>query len=449
MKILLIQPPLNPMMIGAGVAYLTEPLALEVIAAAVPDHQVHIIDMRIDPDLDGALRRFAPEIVGITGNTTDVYRIREILSRVKAFNAAIVTVIGGHHATMVPHDFYRSEVDVIVRGEGETTFRELVTACAQKKDLAGIQGVIHRTAAGEFVDNGLRAPCANLDRMPLPARHLTREYRNRYFRGSWRPVASLMTSRGCPFRCSFCALWKINDGKYYMRSPESVVAELRDLPERYIDFAEDNALHNIPRAEKICRLIKEEGIQKTYKLYARSDTVVRYPRVIEEWKQVGMELILIGLESFRDKELKGLNKSNTVRNNEEAVRILQSNGVEIAAYFIVNPDYDEDDFEQLAEYVVGLGLTQPIFTVLTPLPGTDLYAQKYCELTTHNYELFDFVHSVLPTRLPLPKFYECLLKLYRTCYAGRNGEGSMKSDLVFQQVHDLLSSAHRAGGVMQ
>jgi len=442
MNILLVQPPLSSTIIGAGVAYLTEPLALEVIGAAVPDHEVRILDMRLDTGLDSVLMQFKPALVGVTGNTSDVYRMFDLMDRIKEFNRDILTVVGGHHATMMPRDFYRGSVDVIVLGEGEITFRDLVAAYEKKQNFSSVDGIVFRSATGEFIPTRPRIPHPNLDEMPRPARHLTQQHRNNYFRGSWRPVASLMTSKGCPFRCHFCALWKINGGKYYMRSSESVVAELAGLPEKYIDFAEDNALHNIPRAEKMCRMIKEHGIKKTYKLYARSDTVVRNPHIIEAWKEIGMELILIGLESFRDSELKGLNKNNTVRNNERAVRILQENDVEIAAYFIVNPDYSEQDFEKLGDYVVNLNLTQPIFTVLTPLPGTDLYQQKYKELTTHNYTLFDFVHSVLPTRLPLPKFYECLLNLYRKCYSSGAGSSIISSDSMFKQVHSMLSSAH-------
>jgi len=119
MKILLIQPPLNPNIIGAGIAYLTEPLALEVIASSVPNHYISILDMRIDSNLEQKLKNFNPDIVGITGCTTDVYKIQEISIKVKEFNKNILIVIGGHHATMVPEDFNKEYVDVVVIGEGE------------------------------------------------------------------------------------------------------------------------------------------------------------------------------------------------------------------------------------------------------------------------------------------------------------------------------------------
>jgi radical SAM superfamily enzyme YgiQ (UPF0313 family) len=226
-----------------------------------------------------------------------------------------------------------------------------------------------------------------------------------------------------------------------------VVNELAGLDEPFIDFAEDNVLHDVGRARKMCDVIKERGIHKTYKLYARTDTIVRHPDIIEKWKDIGMGLMLVGLESYRDNELKGLNKNNSVRNNEEAIRILQRNDVDIAAYFIVNPNYTEDDFKGLADYVAKMKLTQPHFTVLTPLPGTELYKERFHELTTKNYELFDFVHAVLPTTLPLEKFYDQFINLYRTCYQKSGGTGKertkdSKLDAIISQIQATLYSSH-------
>lgn len=449
MKVLMIQPPLNPNIIGAGMAFLTEPLALEIIAASIPYHDVCILDMRIDDNLNKTLDSFRPDVVAITGLTPEVYIVRKILSKIKEYDQNILTVVGGHHATMVPDDFRSDSIDAIVIGEGEVTFRELVDAYSGKKDFRQIRGLaLPDNGSLKFTEK--REAIDDLDQMPLPGRKLTKHYRSKYFRGKWKPMASLMTSKGCPFRCSFCAMWKFMDGKYKARSAESVVNELKQIEENYIDFAEDNALHDLKRAEKIYEIIKAEGIKKIYKLYGRSDTIVKRPDIIEKWKEIGMELILVGLESFKDKGLKNLNKHNSIRNNEEAIRILQSNGVEIAAYFIVDPDYTREDFEQLADYVMKLKLTQPIFTVLTPLPGTELYKEKYNELTTHNYELYDFAHSVLPTRLPKKDFYQCLINLYRTTYSSvmtgemKTEKTSLESSKVMQQLFTLLSKAHEA-----
>src|SRR3989339_985946 len=262
MKILLIQPPLNPHLIGVGSAYLTETLALEIIAASAEKHEVRILDMRVGDTLKDGLSGFCPDVVGITGNTADVYRMLSVLAEVRKAGSGILTVVGGHHATMVPNDFNNPAVDVIVIGDGEVTFPELFEAHAQKKDFSSVAGIVFRNAGGAFEATRPRQVCGCLDSLPLPRRALTASYRSRYFRGSWRPLASIMTSRGCPFRCSFCALWKISGGRYMVRSPESVAGELETIAENFIDFAEDNALHDVPRARKIAELISERGIKK-------------------------------------------------------------------------------------------------------------------------------------------------------------------------------------------
>jgi radical SAM superfamily enzyme YgiQ (UPF0313 family) len=440
MKVLLVQPPLNPNIIGAGITYLTEPLALETVAAAIPHHEVRILDMRLDPNLEQELSTFQPDIVGVTAYTPDVYTAAKLLKKVKDYNPDIFTVIGGHHATMVPQDFHKEFIDVIVIGNGEFTFRELVSMYEKGGNFNKIKGLAFRED-GKLTFTQEREWMSNLDEIPFPARNLTEKHRDRYFRASWRPIASMMTSQGCPFRCNFCALWKITKGKYKTRSPESVVNELINIKEGYIDFADDNTLHDVKRAERIYEFIKEQKIQKKYKTYARSDTIVKHPEIIEKWKEIGMDLIFIGLESFRDSELEALNKHNTVRNNEEAIHILQENEVEIVASFIVNPNYTKEDFEALADYVEKMNLRQPVFTVLTPLPGTDLFEQRRNELITDNYELFDFVHSVLPTKLPLKEFYRYFAELYRKCYSSE-GKSSPIPEKIMQQLYVCLNRAY-------
>ena len=419
MKVLLIEPPFSPDQVHTQGFGLAEPLSLELLAGNLRHHDVRILDMRIDPDLRKHLASFRPDIVGAGCYATGLYLIKRLMREVKDCDPSVLTVVGGHHASLLPRDFHDEAIDVIGVGEGEITLRELVDTRERGGDLREVAGLALRDGDGEFFRTP-RRPLADLDDLPLPDRSLVDGYRKRYFRGSWRPIASLTTERGCPFRCRFCSMWKVNEGKYRLRSPESVVDEIAALDARYIDFIDDNTLHDVKRATQMYDLIKGRGIRKTYKTYARSDTVTRHPEIVEKWREIGMELVLIGFESFRDEDLQAWGKRNSIRNNEEAIRILHANGVEIAAYFVVNPDYTHEDFDALSAYVAKWRLTHPIFTILTPLPGTDLFADVYDRLLTHNYEYFDFFHSVLPTRLPSAEFYKRFAGLWKTAYSFRN-----------------------------
>lgn len=414
MKVLLVEPPINSSDIATGLIGLAEPLALEIVAASIPQHEVKILDMRLERNLDRALRTFKPHIVGTTCYTIGVRMAKNILKEVKKFDPKIMTVIGGHHVTVKPEDFNDDFTDIVVIGEGEVTFKELVEKFEKGKEIYDIEG-IGFSRNGKFIRTPSR-PLINLEDMPFPARHLVEKYRRHYFRASWRPIASVVTSRGCPFRCSFCAMWKVNRGRYRTRSAESVVEEIANIREKYIDFCDDNTLGDVSRAEKMYELIKKRGINKIYKIYARADTVADHPELIKKWKEIGMRLILIGFEAFRDKELKNWNKRSTLKKNEEAIRVLKENGVEAAAYFMVDPQYDSRDFKSLSDYVLKKELTQPVFTILTPFPGTDLFEEKKNDINM-NYDFLDFYHTLLPTKLPKKEFYQQFAKLYRRSYS--------------------------------
>ena len=437
MRVLLIQPPVSPIDLAVGRLVLNEPLALEIIAACVTNHEARILDMRLDGDLEQELDAFQPNIVAATSYTAGVYAALATLNKVKMYNQNILTVVGGHHATLMPHDFNREFIDVIVIGEGEITFPELIEAYQARSGLSRVKGLA-LPQNGELIFTYPREVIADLDVAPFSARHLTKKYRHHYFRGRWQPMASLYTSRGCPYRCDFCAMWKVARGKYRVRDPERVADELAGIQEEYIDVVDDNTLHDVRRAERMYQAIKKRGIRKRYKLYARSDTVVRHPEIIEKWREIGLELILIGFESFRDEELRAHKKQNTIQNNEQAIRILHAQGIEIAAYFLIDPNYTVSDFLALGDYVERLNLTHPVFTILTPFPGTELFDKRRSELTNWNYELFDFCHSLLPTKLPIKIFHECLANLYWRCYGTvKNcpGRKSVVSEITGQQFY--------------
>jgi len=437
MRVLLIQPPISPIDFTAGRLVLNEPLALEIIAACATNHDVRILDMRLDDGLERELDGFQPDIVATTSYTAGVYAALATLKKVKTHNQRILTVVGGHHATLMPQDFNREFIDAIVVGEGEVTFPELIDAYEAKDDFKKVKGLA-LPQNGRLVFTPARETIADLDVAPFPDRHLTKKYRHRYFRGTWQPMASVYTSRGCPYRCNFCAMWKVARGKYRVRDPGRVADELAGIEEEYVDVLDDNTLHDVERAVMMYQAIKERGIKKKYKLYARSDTVVKHPEIIEKWREIGLELVLIGFESFRDEELREHRKQNSIQNNEEAIRILHANGVEIAAYFLIDPSYAVSDFLALGDYVERLNLTHPVFTILTPFPGTELFEKRCTELTNWNYELFDFCHSVLPTKLPIKIFHECLANLYWRCYApDKNCQGrkSVVPEITGQQFH--------------
>jgi len=416
MRILLAEPPISPFDVPTGLLGLPEPLALELIAAEVePHHDVEILDMRLGRELQPKLETFEPDVVATGTVAATMHLGKEILEQAKEFNPQILTIVGGHHATMMPNDFDEKYVDIIVVGEADFTFAEIIRRYEKKQYLGSIRGLYLKKDGTRFFTGDYEL--IDLDEMPIPRRELTAGDRDKYFRGAWRPITSMVSSRGCPFNCKFCSLWIMNKGKYRNRKAELVVDEIAGIKSEYIDFVDDNTLDDLKRSERLTSLLKDRGIKKKYKLYGRPDTVVKSPDLIEKWKDVGLEILLVGLESFRDKELREWGKTNTAEINEKAVHILKRNEVELSAYFVIDPQYDRRDFQKLSEYVERMDLTHPIFTILCPFPGTELFKERYDELITRDYRLFDLFHTVFPTKLPLDEFYEEFAKLYAQAYS--------------------------------
>lgn len=416
MRILLIQPPKAASVIGGEDLHLYEPLDLEYIAAGVSErHAVKILDMRFDKDLEGCLTRFAPDIVGLTAYTTHVNTVKALCRQIKAQRPQSLTVVGGHHATAFPGDFEVDGIDVVVAGEGVFSFQELVSA--QEGGPGKVRALLDAQGATGSRTLRSRHNATPLDRYPFPRRELTSEYRRHYFSEWMKPLATVVTSKGCPFRCDFCCLWKLTDGHYLERSPESVVEELEGIQEKNVFFADAESMINATRMGRLAELIKERGIDKRYFCYSRSDTVLKHPELFRQWRAIGLERVFVGFEFFRDEHLGDVRKRATVKENEEAMRLLNELDISMIASFLVKPDFDKEDFRAFAAYCRRLKekmkFSMFLFSVLTPLPGSDFYDASRSKLTSTNYDHFDLFHPVLPTKLPMKEFFEELHGLYQ------------------------------------
>lgn len=405
MRILLIEPAKAPVTIGGEDVFMYEPLALEYVAAGVSsDHDVRILDLRLEKDLQGVLEDFRPDVVGITAYTVHVNSVRCLFGEIKRWNPDVLTVVGGHHATVAPQDFLTRSIDLIVCGEGVFGFKEIVNRHEKGDRFDRIPGIAFESGGGLVKTD--YAAAVDLDSFPFPDRTLTAKYREHYF-GEWmRPLASIRTSKGCPYRCTFCALWKITGGRYLRREPAKVVEELADLDEEFVFFADDESLVDVSRMKTLAKLIKDAGIHKRYFLYGRSDTIAKNPELLEMWRDIGLERVFVGLEFFRDEDLDYIHKGSTINENAKAVQVLHDLDIEVYASFIVRPAFSKADFVAFRQYCRDLGLNFAGFAVLTPLPGTDFYEEVKDDLITHNYDYFDFIHTLLPPALPLKEFYE-------------------------------------------
>lgn len=413
MKVLLMQPPSGwPL---ADKVFLHEPLALEYLGAGVREdgHSVRIHDCRIDSDMERALTEFQPDIIGLTGYTSQVPVMCRYADSIKVAYPDVKVVIGGHHATVCPEDFNRRSVDAIVIGEGTNTLREILDSGCSIKGGEGLTGIRGLAIPGDPIRYTSIRPYTPLDELPLPDRSLTDKYRGDYFNQWLKPLASIRTSLGCSNRCNFCALWKITGGKYLRRRPESVVEELATIKEKNLFFCDDESMCDLRRMDRLADHIRDAGIHKKYFLYARADTIALNPALFKKWRDIGLHMVFCGMETFSPERLRRMDKELSIEQQERAAAVLNDLGIIMYASFIVDPDFTREDFDALRGYIRRLKLKHISFSVLTPLPGTKLFEQHKDALKHHPPALYDLLHALLPTRLPIKDFYSEFASLYQ------------------------------------
>jgi len=424
-RILLIYPYALSELIGWGdLGAIAEPLALEYLAAGALDdgHDVRILDLRLHRnELDATLESFQPDVVGVTGYSMHVLRNLAICSRVKELVPTCRTVVGGHHATLLPEDFFTPQMDFVVQGEGVHPFVALLRMLESGKAPAPIPGVWARVGE-QFVKGGDPAPF-DIDSIPPPNRTLTAADRDSYFIDWMKPIALLRSTVGCPYRCSFCSLWKIMDGKYNMRGVDRVVAELAEVREECVFLVDDEAFINGKRMTELAEAIRASGLRKRYFSYCRIDTLLRQRDLMQLWREIGLERLFIGIEAVSAKDLTQYNKRLQVSQIEEGLQSARELGIEVFAGFIVNTNFTSRDFKQLVRFIDHNRVSYPSFTVLTPLPGTPALTNFDSIIERQqngrpNWNLFDLQNPVTRTVLPRESFMRQYYDLYHV-FAGK------------------------------
>lgn len=416
MKVAFLKPPTGGIL-GLEMLTFVEPLGPISIAGGLEadGHECRIFDLRIEGEERGLdlCRGFAPDVVGLQCNfTTERFRTLRAAERLRRELPEAFVVLGGHDASREPGWFLHPAIDAIAVGDGEEVMPPLVDALARGRDPAQVPGLVLNRDGGQ-VATGTAPARDDLDTLPMPARHLISHYAPHYYINFRKPLALMETARGCPFKCNFCSVWKFHKSTFREKSPERVVAELKAIEAPNVFITDDIFWMDVRRGEEMARQIKAAGIRKYFTVQTRTDIICKFPHLIEMWKDCGSLAIFLGLEAVTDEGLKSVNKSNTASNNARALAILKELGVGYTPNFIVDPAWDHEDFARLRGWIEETGAYNSGFSVLTPLPGTDLWETARGQVTTQNWEMYDIVHAVLPTKLPLAEFYEEYSRLWR------------------------------------
>lgn len=334
-----------------------------------------------------AIRRFEPDLIGVTTTTENRFQSFDLIRLAKRTRPSALTILGGPHASMAAEDTlaHLPELDIAVRGEGERTMIELCRALEGGLDAeraAAVPGCVTRRG-GRIVAAPPRAPIEDLDALPFPAFHLVPFEKYNFVidvpgRGPL-PAVNVMTSRGCPFNCNFCAT-PVNWGRHVrMRSPENVVAEIEALVARYgskvIFFYDDTFNANPKRVERICDLLIERKLGVVWRAEVRLDLIDK--PLLAKMKAAGLFHISFGLEAGSERvrnEVVG--KKIDVADFHNLVRWCEELGVIPNAFFIFS--HPTETWEEARETIriveAYKDRVEATVAILHVYPGTPLEA---------------------------------------------------------------------------
>lgn len=437
MKILLINPPRSPenniLRYAPDEAkpfihkkLIGPPLGLLTIAAAVKDFDVRVFDSKGEYDLNPEtpvlpllvqklLAVHKPDVVGVTAITSEFNSTLEIFREVKSFDPDIVTIAGGLHATLCPNDFAGSKADIVIPGQCPHIFRDVILALEKGNPVNGISGLFLNSEEGFHQTKGKSRDwdVADADYLRPDRNHLKPWIETYKVGDSPFPSTYIFTSLGCPYKCTFCSIWTQFKGRYYQRSTESLIAELKSMDDYpVVRFADANTVVDTAFITHLFDRIQEEGIRKTFIMDIRADVAARNPAIIEKMAKGGLKVVICGFESFRDSELKKYNKDSPAIDNLDAIKVFDANGIMVRGNYVIPCDYTADDFKALSAYADKNRVVYAGYTILSPMPGTVYYQQVRKQITEKNYDRYNFFNALMKTSLPYEKFHEAVGRLW-------------------------------------
>ncbi|MDO8733633.1 MAG: radical SAM protein [Elusimicrobiota bacterium] len=414
MKVLLINPPwITKGGIWQNVASCMPPFGLASIAAYLEksDVSVEIIDadaLKLTYEEIARLlltyskrQKSIPEYVGITASTPTISSALIVSKTAKDIFPNAKIILGGVHPSVMAEDVLKEEsVDFIVRGEGEETFREFITGVDRKK----ITGLSYKEDK-IIIHNPARAVISDINTLPFPAYHLLPM--EKYFpaRGSYKklPAVGMMTTRGCPGRCTFC-LGSYLGQQVRNRSSEKIFEEMFLLQDKYgikeISFYDDVFTTKKENVKNLCKKIINEKMNISWSCFARVDFVDE--ELLRAMKDAGCHQIMYGIESGDEQILKNIHKKISLEKVKEIVNITKKIGLDVrAAFMLGNPGETKETMQKTIDYAINLAPDVAIFNITTPYPGSEMFrwAKESGILLTENWDEYDLSQPLmnLPT----------------------------------------------------
>jgi magnesium-protoporphyrin IX monomethyl ester (oxidative) cyclase len=435
--VLLIEPPINPITARFGLpAVANYPPLAQVRLAGQLEGDVRIVDLRLPGEqrrLEALLRAEPPSVVGIsltfTSNGDEAIRVA---ADVRRASPGAVIVLGGTAASEDRNAFFESAADFLCIRQGDAAFRELVRAVREDRYMPEAPTGFHRRDGAGWIA-GPPAPHVPLDSLrPYAWDRVPRRAWRSYFQG-FRATGMSQTSEGCPYDCNFCSVWKTHGRKVDVAALANVKHDFDSLPPsvRAFFFADDiwmQALEPQKRQlyDPLLEWMTSDFLRRRPEVWltveTRTDLFLREKERFAAWIRRGnLKRILFGIEAVTDAQLDAFSKRNTVQKNSDAIRQAAELGAFVTAQIVIPCDADREYFDEIVRF---LDAHRPWvktanFTIATPLPGTDLYAEMLrddpdlADRRVITHPAFSLFTALSPTRLEPAEFYAQVARVYR------------------------------------
>ncbi len=407
MKILLVKVPsdmhviLPPIGLGYVAAYLKN---------KIKDIDIKILDCLKEgynhKDFKEYILKEKPNVVGLTAFTMEINSALKCAEIIKQIDKNIITVIGGPHVSNSPNHVLENEnVNFILRGESEIAFYEFINSIINKKDFSKIHNLGYKKG-NDIVLNEVKLP-ENLDELPYPDYDLMKllEYPKMYFMKNY-PSGPIVTSRGCPFLCTFCSAGKLSGKKFRSRSPKEIIKEIKYLKDKYkikeFQIWDDNFTMNKERAMEFCNLLLKENINLDWWCPNGLRIETLDEELLKKMKESGCYAMAFGIESGSEKIQKDMKKFLDLNKVKEIVNLANKIGIRTQGFFIIGyPTETKEDILKTIELAKELPLDRASFSLFQPLVGSEIYDElkKEGKLDCLDAKCDYSKISILPTTL--------------------------------------------------
>ncbi len=337
------------------------PVGLAYLAGVAKQfREVFIIDENLRKFSISDIEKIKPDYVGITSTTPSFQRAIQIAEQIKSYYNKIKIIFGGTHVSFRPQDV--SHADVIIRGEGEETLKEIL----EEKPLEKIKGISFRHN-GKFITNPDRKLISDLDSIPNPAYEL--------FDLKKYDIVGVVSSRGCPYSCSYCCAARFWQNRVRFRSPEIFLEELKflwDKGVRKIKIHDSTFTLDKNRAKKICELMIDNKLDFAWSCETRPDHLDE--GLLQTMKKSGCRLICIGVDSGSQSVLNKNNRKIKVEQMKRVLALTKKIGLRTRAYVTFGlRDETERSVRETLEFLKQTQPEQIMLSLATIYPGTDLF----------------------------------------------------------------------------